>query len=117
MTQQSNIRGKAIQAGYEWRLRVIVKGVGTFAPDATFVCQFRRTPDDEIVQAEISTADDTIRRINHETIELVLPGTDSADWTFDKAFLDVVRTDLGALQHLGFRLTVPVRRAITRGIA
>ncbi len=110
------VPGRSIQAGYEWRLGVTVAGVGSFDEGATFTAQVRPLGNLETLLVELSSDDGTIIRNGADELELVIPASASASWPARHVVLDVVRTDLPAAQHLGFRLTVPVVVPVTRGI-
>jgi hypothetical protein len=107
--------GKAIQTGCEWHLKIKItsSALEVFPTSATFSAQFRDHPEAP-VKATLSTAGGTITRIDGTTIELYLPGATTVDWPAGEVVADVIRTDLSQKVHLGFDLTIPVKRTITR---
>lgn len=110
-------KGQIITAGYDWAIQLgFDKSPISFPSNAAFVAQVRRDPAAEDILATLSTANGNIVRISDKILQLRLPGSMSIGWPDRTAFIDMVRTDSGLKQHLGFMLTVPVRRAITRGI-
>lgn len=115
MSYAQYLRGRAIQTGCEWRLKIKIasSALEVFPETATFTAQVRNNTDAP-VKATLSTAAGTIIRVDGNTLELVLKGTDTADWTEGKVVMDVVRTDLTQQIHLGFDLEIPVKRTITR---
>lgn len=113
MTQKT-VRARAIQAGYEWRLRLTVSGVGAFPAGATFRAQVRRDASQRELLATMATASGTIERQGEQSFDLILPGVASKGWPEHRVLIDVVRTDLPTHQHLGFRISVPVVAPITQ---
>ncbi len=110
-------KGQVITAGYDWAIQLsFANSPLTFPTTATFIAQVRRDPSAEDVLATLTTANNGIIRISDKILQLRLPGSMSLGWPDRLAYIDVVRNDAGLKQHLGFMLTVPVRRAVTRGI-
>ncbi|OCP21882.1 MULTISPECIES: hypothetical protein [unclassified Ensifer] len=110
-------KGQVITAGYDWAIQLgFDKSPITFPANATFTAHVRRDPNAEDILATLTTANGSITRISEKILQLRLPGSMSIGWPERTAYIDMVRTDSGLKQHLGFMLTVPVRRAITRGI-
>jgi hypothetical protein len=117
-TPQTTIaRGRPIVAGYEWRQRVRAQAtVPLFPAGVALTGQIRANLADASPLATLSTGAGSITRIDDDTIELVLAGADSAAWAAKPVVLDFVRTDTSPDVHLGFRLTIPVVRPVTRGL-
>jgi hypothetical protein len=115
MSYNQYLQGKAIQAGFEWRLKIkiVSPALAVFPTTAKFTAQVRDTPDSS-VKVELSSDAGTIIRVDGNTIELVIKSTDSADWSEGTVVMDVIRTDLSQLIHLGFDLEIPVKRPVTR---
>jgi hypothetical protein len=116
----SRLRGKAIQAGYDWSLKIAFTGETSpeFSEDATFAAHVRKTPESSELLASLTTANEGVVRLDDHTIVLTIAGTVSANWLPNaaerKVFIDIVRTDEDPDVHLGFRLQVPVVKPITR---
>lgn len=109
------IPGKCIRTGCEWRLQFRIKsGVGDFGPNARFTAQVRENNADGKLLATLKTEYGSVLRIDERTILLVLPDRESRDWTCDQVVLDIIRTDLSQIYNLGFKLTIPVVRSVTR---
>lgn len=109
------VQGKVIVAGYDWTIRLRLDSeTASFPEGSTYVAQVRRAPHVSEVLATMSSADGTIDRVDGNTLDLTLRGSDSEGWPERKAYIDIVRTDIDPPQHLGFRLTVPVKLPITR---
>ena len=107
----TTVTGKAIVAGYEWRIRV--KASSLLFPDAsTYTTQVRSTTDANTILATLTTAGGGITRLDDRTIELVIPGASSTRWK-GSVVMDVVRTDTDPDLHMGFFLTVPVVQPVT----
>ena len=109
---------KPIIAGYEWRQRVRAVAVPPLFPVGCAITGHVRasTAASEPVLATLSTGASTITRVDDDTVELRIPGADSAAWRMREVVLDLVRTDLNPDVHLGFRLRVRVAQAVTRGL-
>jgi hypothetical protein len=111
------VKGQVITAGYDWAIQLsFANSQITFPETATFIAQVRRDPAAEDVLATLTSANDGVLRISDTVLQLRLFGSMSEGWPDRLAYIDVVRNDNGLKQHLGFQLTVPVRRPITRGI-
>jgi hypothetical protein len=117
----TRLRGKAIQAGYDWSLKITFSGDTSpeFANDATFAAHVRKTPESPEIMASLTTANEGVVRVDDHTIVLTIAGTVSVNWLTDNnasrnVFIDIVRTDETPDVHLGFRMQVPVVRPITR---
>lgn len=109
------IPGKCIRTGCEWRLQFRVKsGAGDFGPNARFLSNIRENDANGKLLATLKTEYGTVMRVDDRTILLALPDKLSRDWTCDKVALDIVRTDLSQVYHLGFTLHIPVVRSVTR---
>lgn len=111
---QSAITGRLIEIGYPWVQRLAVEGVALFPSGATFTAQFRASRDSENILATLTTGNGGITRISDTEIELNVSATDTANMTVGKVMFDIVRTDVSPDAHLGFTVTVPVVRPITR---
>jgi len=108
--------GGAIIAGYRWSVRLELDA-DAFPEGVVITGHVRRRIEDEMVLATISTANGGVVRVNSRTIDLVIAGTISRNWSAGEVVLDLVRTDTDPDSYLGFRLTVPVMRPVTRGLA
>jgi hypothetical protein len=108
-------KGKVITAGYDWSIRLSFAGSAvTFPAGSIFTSQVRRDPNADDVLVTLTSANGGVRRIDDTTLEIRILGEDTLNWPNRTAYIDVVRTDIEPYQHLGFQLSVPVRRAITR---
>ena len=109
------LQGRAIQTGCEWRLSIRVNSpvAELYPTNAKFTAHVRRDVEGPVL-ATLSSDTNTIRRINGNSLELVIPASASRDWPAGKVFLDVLRTDPAQPVHLGFQLEIPVKRSITR---
>jgi len=109
------LKAKAIKTGCEWRLKIKItsSALAAFPVGATFSAQIRDDVDAP-VKTTLSTAAGTITRVDGNTIELWLKGTETVNWDDGAVVMDVVRTDLTQKIHLGFDLKIPVYRSITR---
>lgn len=110
------LQGKAIQTGCEWRLKIEIlsSALQAFPADAKFAASIRRENADGEELTRLTTDNGGIIRVNGNTLELVLLAGASAVWTEGSVVMDIIRTDLSEPIHLGFDLTVPVKRTITR---
>lgn len=115
MSYSQYLKGKAIQTGCEWRLKIkiVSSALVSFPTSARFSAQIRDTPEGPI-KATLSSASGTITRVDGNSLELLLNGTVTADWKEGKVLMDIIRTDLPQKIHLGFDLEIPVKRTITR---
>lgn len=104
--------GRALVAGYEWRQR-FVSPVALFPSAATFAAQIRRTIADTDPLVTLTTGNGGLVRVDDTTLEVIVSGEASSEWTAGPVVFDVVRSD-GTAQHLGFRVTVPVVLPVTR---
>ena len=110
-----NQKGKAIYAGFDWRYRFVVRGSKVLPAAINMVGQVRPSPTSDTVLTTLSTADGPITKINATTVEVFIDNTISAAWTeISKVSFDLISIDDDEPQHLGFLITVPVRRAITK---
>lgn len=122
----ATVKGKIISAGYDWSIRVQFTDVATDFPlGATFRAHVRANVDSKAVLADLTTANGCITRVDNKTIDIKIPGDISKTWSVKSAekpagltsvVFDVVRTDLTPDVYLGFQVTIPVARPITRGI-
>lgn len=108
--------GRPIVPGYAWRLRVAFTGAATpqFPSGVAVRSQVRTRTQDATVLATLTTTDDSITRIDDDTIELVIAGATSTAWTQGHVVLDFARTDGAEPQFYGVRLRVPVITPVTR---
>lgn len=115
MSYSQYLKGKAIQTGCEWRLKITIQSsaLAPFPSTAKFTAQVRTDPDGPVL-ATLTTAGGHITRVDTTSIEILLPGAMSANWSAGKVMMDVIRTDLTEKIHLGFDLEIPVKRSITR---
>jgi hypothetical protein len=115
MSYSQYLKGKAIQTGCEWRLKISIVSTAleSFPVSAKFEAQIRTDADGPVL-AWLTTDAGNILRVDATSIEIQLPGDFSANWSAGKVVLDVVRTDLTDKIHLGFDLEIPVKRSITR---
>lgn len=110
-----SFRGRFIEAGYPWNLRLQFDDSFIFPETATFTSHVRSDPDSEEIIVTLSTAAGTIVRVNDTTLDIIIPETDASTWPVGRTVVfDIIRTDGGSNQHLGIRIEVPVRKAITR---
>ena len=107
--------GGAIIAGYQWSVRLELDA-DAFPEGVAITGQVRKRVEDETVLATISIANGGVVRVDSRTIDLVIPGAISQDWKAGEVVLDLVRTDTDPDRYLGFRLSIPVIRAVTRGL-
>lgn len=116
MSYSQYLKGRAIQTGCEWRLKIKINSaaLAAFEAGAQFTAQVRANANDEVALATLTTAAGNIIRVDSTSIEIVLPGTASVNWSAGKVVMDVIRTDLTQKVHLGFDLEIPVKRSITR---
>lgn len=116
MSYSQYLKGRAIQTGCEWRLKIKITStaLAAFPVGAQFTAQIRRKAEDETALATLTTAAGHITRVDDTSIEVMLPGAMSANWSGGKVVMDIVRTDLSQNVHLGFDLEIPVKRSITR---
>jgi hypothetical protein len=112
----SYLRGRAIQTGADWRVRikVVSPDLEAFPESARFLAQMRETNADGPVKIEMTTENTRITRVDGQTLDLSLKGVDSVDWQEGVVVLDVLRVDLTSPVHLGFDMKIPVKRSITR---
>jgi hypothetical protein len=115
MSYNQYLQGKVIQTGCEWRLKIKIASTALepFPAGAKFTAQVRADADSPVL-ATLTTDAGNINRVDATSIEIVLPGAASANWSRGKVVMDVVRTDTPELIHLGFDLEIPVKRSITR---
>ena len=115
MSYSQYLQGKAIQTGCEWRLKIKItsSALEPFPTTAKFSAQIRDTVDGP-VKATLSSEAGSIFRVDSTSIELVLFGPVTTNWTAGTVVMDVIRTDLTQKVHLGFDLQIPVKRTITR---
>lgn len=116
MSYNQYLQGKAIQTGCEWRLKIKVtsSALAAFPTTAKFTSQIRKDDADGVVLATLTSAAGTIIRVDGNSIELVLKGSETAEWKSGTVVLDIIRTDLTQKIHLGFDLEIPVKRSVTR---
>lgn len=116
MSYSQYLKGRAIQTGCEWRLKFTVNSpaLAVFEADAQFTAQIRKNANDDVALATLTTANGHITRVDGNSLEIMLPGAISANWSAGKVVMDIVRTDLTQPVHLGFDLEIPVKRSITR---
>ncbi|WP_396216378.1 hypothetical protein [Gemmatimonas sp.] len=108
---------RPIISGYEWRQRIrVVASPALFPVGCALTAQVRSTRQSPQVLTELTTANSKITRIDDNTIELLIPSSDSLDWQLREVVMDCVRTDTPTPQHLGFRLRVRVAQPVTRGL-
>ena len=116
MSYNQYLQGKAIQTGCEWRLKIKItsSALAAFPTTARFSASVRRDSADGDLLITMSSAAGSVIRVDGNTLELVLKGTDTAAWSAGTVVLDVIRTDLTQKIHLGFELEIPVKRSVTR---
>ncbi len=108
----TTVTGRAIIAGYEWRMRV--KASAVLFPDAsTYIAHVRPLGDAATLLATLTTAGGGVTRLDGRTIELLITGATSTAWRDAAVVMDVVRTDSDPDLHMGFFLTVPVVQPVT----
>lgn len=99
----------SIIAGYDSAIQFQLTGL-TLPANATFRASIREPArggarNSGALLTTLTTADDTIALDlsgDVPVLSLTVPGAASAAWTWAEVWLDVVRTDLAAEQHLGF---------------
>lgn len=116
MSYNQYLQGKAIQTGCEWRLKIKItsSALAVFPTTAKFSATIRKDSADGVELVTLSSEAGSIMRVDGNTIELLLKGTDTANWSAGTVVMDVIRTDLTQKIHLGFDLEIPVKRTITR---
>lgn len=116
MSYSQYLQGKAIQTGCEWRLKIKIQSsaLAVFPTTAKFSASIRKDNADGALLITLSSAAGSVIRVDGNTLELVLKGTDTAAWGEGNVVMDIIRTDLTQKVHLGFDLEIPVKRTITR---
>lgn len=110
-----NMRGKIIEAGYPWRIRIGFRNSLVFDAGATFAMHVRAKAEDVNPIVELTTANGGVTMVDTTTLDIKIPATSAAIWPVGKTVvMDLVRTDGGSPEHLGLRLQVPVRNPVTR---
>ncbi|TPL42607.1 MULTISPECIES: hypothetical protein [unclassified Mesorhizobium] len=110
-----NFRGKIIEAGYPWSIRIQFTNSINFPVEATFTSQVREKPESALPIIELTTANGGVVRLDSVTLEIHIPETSPGIWPVGKTVvLDVIRTDGTQNEHLGILLQVPVRNPVTR---
>ncbi|MDV2968698.1 hypothetical protein RZ532_22170 [Nitratireductor aquimarinus] len=110
-----NMRGKLIEAGYPWRLRLEFTNSHYFGTQGTFTAHVREHAEDPDTIVELDSANGGVALIDPTTIEIRIPATSPEIWPDGKTVvLDIVRTDGSQPEHLGVRLEIPVRTPVTR---
>jgi hypothetical protein len=107
--------GPAIVAGYNWSLRIEADTLA-FPAGVAITGHVRRKVGDAVPLATLSTSTGEIARVDDTHIDIVIPGSASADWKAGTVVMDFVRTDVDPDAYLGFILTVPVVLPVTRGL-
>lgn len=116
MSYSQYLQGRAIQTGCEWRLKIKINSsaLEVFSASARFTAQIRRKASDETALATLTSAAGSISRVDGTSLELVLDGAITQNWSEGVVVMDIVRTDLTRKVHLGFDLEIPVKRSVTR---
>lgn len=107
--------GPAILPGYAYQLRLEAES-DLFPEDARFLAHLRTTPSSDQVLAVVASDTGGFMRINDREMDLVLSAEQTATLPLGRVVLDIIRTDLNPLQHLGLFLELPVLQPVTRGI-
>ncbi|MFA9261804.1 MAG: hypothetical protein ACEQSB_00390 [Undibacterium sp.] len=110
---KKSVKGRAIQTGLPWNLRISLNGHASFPINATFESHIRRNKDDVTPLVILTTANGGVVRTGSKQISLSVSAAQSSNWTEGSVYLDVVRTD-GDRLHLGFALSIYVNKPITR---
>ena len=113
---RTTFEGPAILPGYAYRLRLVAEHA-LFPEAARFVAQIRVSPSSNAVLADISSAAGGFERISDTELELVLSPAETAALPLGRVVLDIVRTDLTPLLHLGVFLELPVMQPVTREVS
>ncbi len=109
--------GAPIVAGYPWSLNVhAVATPALFPSGGAFTAHVRDSVSAGAIRATLTTANGGIVRVDDDTVTLNITATESAAWKMASVVLDLVRTDVAPDQYLGFTLTIPVVRPVTRGL-
>ncbi|RUU72132.1 hypothetical protein [Mesorhizobium sp. M7A.F.Ca.MR.362.00.0.0] len=110
-----NMRGKIIEAGYPWRLRITFSNSLVIGEAATYSMHVRAKAEDVNPIVELTTANGGLVRIDDTTLDIKIPATQASLWPVGKTVvMDLVRTDGGSPEHTGLQLQVPVRNPVTR---
>lgn len=110
-----NMRGKVIEAGYPWRIRIQFANSVTFEVGATFTMHVRAKAEDTNPIVVLTTANGGVTRVDSTTLDIKIPATSASLWPIGKTVvMDLVRTDGSSPEHLGLLLQVPVRNPVTR---
>lgn len=108
---------KAIMAGYGWSCRVtMTAATPPFPAGVELVAHVRAKASSSAILATLSTANQKITRVDDNTIDISIPGADSAAFKDGSVVLDLVRTDTDPDTYVGFKLQVPVETPVTRGL-
>ncbi len=115
MSYNQYLQGKVIQTGCEWRLKIKIQSTALepFPEGAKFTAQVRADAESAVL-ATLTSENGHIVRVDSSSLEIFMPGAMSATWSSGFVMLDIIRTDLPENIHLGFDLTIPVKRSITR---
>lgn len=107
-------KGKPIFAGIDWRYRVEISGSSPIAATDALYSHVRAEPSSPTVLATLRSDQATLIRVNSTTIDIVIPGLASVGWEVHREVsLDIIRHNGVAPDHMGFSLTIPVRKPIT----
>lgn len=107
--------GPAIVIGYRYKVP-IEADAALFPAGATFTAHVRSKVTSTDILATLTTANGGLLRISDTQLEITISAAQSAGMAAGTVELDIVRTDVSPIQHLGFALKIPVMQPVTRGL-
>ena len=107
--------GPAILPGYAYQLRLEAES-HLFPETASYLSELRTTPSADQVLAVVTSETGGFVRISDREMDLVLSAAQTSTLPLGRVVLDIIRTDLDLLQHLGLFLELPVLQPVTRDI-
>ena len=107
--------GPAILLGYAYQLRLEAES-DLFPETARFLAHLRTTPSSDQVLAVVASEAGGFLRISDREMDLMLSAEQTSSLPLGQVVLDIIRTDLDPLQHLGLFLELPVLQPVTRDI-
>ena len=110
-----SFEGPAILPGYAYQLR-LEAGSDLFPDAALFLAELRTSPSSPQLLATLRSETGGFVRINNREMDLVLTPPQTSVLPLGRVVLDIIRTDLDPLQHLGLFLELPVLQPVTRDI-
>lgn len=111
-------RHPPIVKGFPWRLRLTATATPALFPEGVaLISQVRQAKGDSTVLHTFRTDDESLVRIDDDTIDIVLACEVTVNWTARSVTFDLVRTDTTEPQFLGITVTVPVMSSVTSASA